>query len=102
MGVPFVLTEKCSYGQKPYYFALILSTIPIFLIVCICVCVCIIYLFIIKIFFNDFYFFSIIAGLQCSVNFLLYSIVTQLHTLFVFLGLYPWHMEVPRLGSSEL
>ena len=30
-------------------------------------------------FFNDFYFFSIIAGLQCSVNFILYSKVTQLH-----------------------
>ena len=24
-------------------------------------------------------FFSIIAGLQCSINFLLYSMVTQLH-----------------------
>ena len=28
--------------------------------------------------YNDFYFFSIIAGLQCSVSFLLYSMVTQL------------------------
>ena len=30
------------------------------------------------IFYNDFYFFHI-AGLQCSVNFLLYSLVIQLH-----------------------
>ena len=29
--------------------------------------------------FNDFYFFSMTAGLQCSVNFLLYSEVTQSH-----------------------
>ena len=29
--------------------------------------------------YNDFNFFSIIAGLQCSVSFLLCSIVTQLH-----------------------
>ena len=28
--------------------------------------------------YNDFY-FSIIAGLRCSVNFLLYIMVTQLH-----------------------
>ena len=32
-----------------------------------------------KVFFNDFNFFSIIAGLQCSVKFLLYGMVTQLH-----------------------
>ena len=30
-------------------------------------------------FINDSYFFSIIAGLQCSVNFLLYSKVTRSH-----------------------
>ena len=29
--------------------------------------------------FNDFHFFSIIADVQCSVNFLLYSKVTQSH-----------------------
>ena len=29
--------------------------------------------------YNDFYFFSIIAGLQCSVNLLSYSMVTQFH-----------------------
>ena len=44
--------------------------------------ICIIFYFflIFKFYFfkyNDF--FSIIAGLQCSVNFLLYSMVTQLH-----------------------
>ena len=61
--------------------------------------------------------FSIIAGLQCCVSFLLYSMVTQLHIpayilfshiirvfflfcfvlFFCLLGLLPWHMEVPRL-----
>ena len=30
-------------------------------------------------FFHNDYFFSVIAGLQCSVNFLLHSKVTQLH-----------------------
>ena len=38
-----------------------------------------IFLLLFLILHNDFYFFSIIAGLQCSVNFLLYSKVTQLH-----------------------
>ena len=38
------------------------------------------YLFLVFFFLhNDFNFFSIIAGLQCSVNFLLYSKVTQSH-----------------------
>ena len=31
-------------------------------------------------FSKDFYFFSIIVGLQCAVNFLLYSKGTQCHT----------------------
>ena len=29
--------------------------------------------------FNDFYFFSIVAGLQCPINFLLYNKVIQSH-----------------------
>ena len=64
------------------------------------------YSFIFILFYNDFY-FSIIVGLHCSVNFLLYSNVTQLHIhvylFFFFLGPRPWHMKVPRLGvESEL
>ena len=50
-----------------------------------------------KIFFqfnHDFYFFSIMAGLQCSVNFLLYGKVTQSH-IHVYVLFFPSHYHTP-------
>ena len=54
--------------------------------------------------------FSIMAGLQCSVSFLLYSMVTQLHkhiyvlflTLFSIMLHYKWLDIVPSAIQQDL
>jgi len=53
-------------------------------------------------FFNDFYFFSIMPGLQCFVSFLLYSIVTQLHThvCIIFSHIIMLHHKWPDIVPS--
>ena len=47
--------------------------------------------------------FSIIAGLQCSINFLLYNMVTQLHihVYIIFSHIIMLHHKWPDIVSSD-